>query len=133
MDLAAGNAEQGFQPEILKARHALAIDDERATFHPVLWMRSRQIPFQAAPAAQPTKNNYFKSGLPAYTRMWGAATRRLARQYFPCLDDGGGESGRITFKDMPDDEPDALLGTDSAKDKDGGSKFEKRAWRLLSV
>jgi hypothetical protein len=31
---------QDFNPAILKARHALAIDDQRATFHPVLWSES---------------------------------------------------------------------------------------------
>ena len=63
-----------FNTKILKARHALAIDDERATFHPVLWNEDRQIPNQAAQAAPPAKNNCFRCGLPACIRTSVADT-----------------------------------------------------------
>ena len=55
-----------FNKKILKARHALAIDDERATFHPVLW-NELQDKYQTKRhrAAPPAKNNCFRCGLPA--------------------------------------------------------------------
>ena len=118
MPLELPNTE--FNPNILKARHALAIDDERATFHPVLWDEDQT---NTMPAGSVRNTNderllqvwftgmhanvgggYPDDSLANVSLSWILAEARLAG---------------LLFKDMAGAEPDALLSTDSAKDKDG--------------
>src|SRR3984893_3075787 len=109
-----------FNRRIKKARHALAIDDERATFHPVLWDEG---PTNTQPSgvSRPTSNEQL-------LQVWLAGVHSNVGGGYP--DDSlanialawmmaeAKEAG-LQFKAMPDAEPDALLSTDSAKDKDG--------------
>jgi uncharacterized protein (DUF2235 family) len=109
-----------FNPKILKARHALAIDDERATFHPVMWDED-------GTNTQPSGVSRQTNG-EQLLQVWFAGVHANVGGGYP--DDSlanislawmmaeAKEAGLI-FKDLPDAEPDALLSTDSAKDKDG--------------
>jgi uncharacterized protein (DUF2235 family) len=109
-----------FNSSIRRARHALAIDDERATFHPVLWDENDQ--------------NTNPSGLERST-----SDEKLLQVWFTGMhaNVGGGypddalanvslswmmaeaRTAGLTFKEMKNSEPDGLLASDSAKDKDG--------------
>jgi hypothetical protein len=118
MPLELPNTE--FNPKILKARHALAIDDERATFHPVLWDED--------------ETNTQPSGVERTTdreqllQVWftgmhanvggGYPDDSLANVSLSWILAEAHQAG-LRFKDMKGAEPDALLSTDSAKDKDG--------------
>jgi uncharacterized protein (DUF2235 family) len=109
-----------FNKSIKKARHALAIDDERATFHPVLWDEEPGNTQPSGPS-RPTSEEQL-------LQVWFAGVHSNVGGGYP--DDSlanialawmmaeAKQSG-LQFKDMPDAEPDALLSTDSAKDKDG--------------
>lgn len=109
-----------FNPKICKARHALAIDDERATFHPVLWNENCS---NTAPSgtSRPTSDEQL-------LQVWfvgvhsnvggGYPDDSLANISLAWMMAEAKEAG-LLFKDLPDAEPDALLSTDSAKDKDG--------------
>lgn len=109
-----------FNPKIRKARHALAIDDERATFHPVLWDEDTANTQPSGASRQ--------SGDEQLLQVWftgvhsnvggGYPDDSLANISLAWMMSEAKEAGLI-FKDMPDAEPDALISTDSAKDKDG--------------
>jgi hypothetical protein len=109
-----------FNTKIRKARHALAIDDERATFHPVLWNENcgNTVP---SGTSRPTSDEQL-------LQVWFAGVHSNVGGGYP--DDSlanislawmmsEAKAAGLTFKDLPDAEPDALLSTDSAKDKDG--------------
>ena len=109
-----------FNPNILKARHALAIDDERATFHPVLWDEN-QSNTKPAGAQRETKHEQL-------LQVWFAGMHANVGGGYP--DDAlanvslswilaEARQAGLVFKEFSDAEPDALLSTDSAKDKDG--------------
>jgi hypothetical protein len=109
-----------FNDKIKKARHALAIDDERATFHPVLWDEEPNNT-QPSGASRPTNNEQL-------LQVWFSGVHSNVGGGYP--DDSlanialawmmaEAKQAGLQFKDMPDAEPDALLSTDSAKDKDG--------------
>ncbi|HEY0329889.1 MAG TPA: DUF2235 domain-containing protein [Rhodopseudomonas sp.] len=111
---------KNFNTNIKKARHALAIDDERATFHPVLW---DETPSNTQPSgvSRPTDKEQL-------LQVWFAGVHSNVGGGYP--DDSlanialawmmaEAKDAGLQFKDMPDAEPDALLSTDSAKDKDG--------------
>lgn len=109
-----------FNPKILKARHALAIDDERATFHPVLW---NETPANTCPAGtnRPTADEQL-------LQVWFVGVHSNVGGGYP--DDSlanvslswmmaEAEKFGLTFKEMQNSEPDAVMSADSAKDKDG--------------
>ena len=109
-----------FNKKILKARHALAIDDERATFHPVLWNEDQTNTKPSGTSRSTSKEQLLQ--------VWFAGVHSNVGGGYP--DDSlanislawmmaEAKAAGLQFKDMPDDEPDALLSTDSAKDKDG--------------
>jgi uncharacterized protein (DUF2235 family) len=109
-----------FNKKVLKARHALAIDDERATFHPVLWDEDNtntEPSGTTRPTGQEQLLQVWFTGV--HSNVGGGypddslANISLAWMMAEAKDAG------LVFKDMPDAEPDALLSTDSAKDKDG--------------
>jgi len=109
-----------FNPKIRKARHALAIDDERATFHPVLWDEDTS-------NTQPNGSSRQSDG-ERLLQVWftgvhsnvggGYPDDSLANISLAWMMSEAKQAG-LVFKDMPDAEPDALISTDSAKDKDG--------------
>jgi hypothetical protein len=109
-----------FNDKIKKARHALAIDDERATFHPVLWdeepanTRSSGL---SRPTSEEQLLQVWFSGV--HSNVGGGyPDDSLANIALAWMMAEATQAG-LQFKDMPDAEPDALLSTDSAKDKDG--------------
>jgi uncharacterized protein (DUF2235 family) len=111
-----------FHPAIRKARHALAIDDERATFHPVLWNEN------AANTVQSGQSRETKAEGEKLLQVWFTGMHSNVGGGYP--DDSlanvslawmmaEAKLAKLAFKDTPGAEPDALLSTDSAKDKDG--------------
>ena len=109
-----------FSSCIKRARHALAIDDERATFHPVLWNEN------AANTNPPRTKR--ASTAEKLLQVWFAGVHSNVGGGYP--DDSlanvslswmlaEAEAAGLTFKKTPTADPDALLSTDSAKDKDG--------------
>jgi hypothetical protein len=112
--------DQEFNTAIKKARHALAIDEERQTFFPVLW---NETPTNTKPsgASRSTSDERL-------LQVWFSGVHSNVGGGYP--DDGmanvslawmlaEAKATGLVFKDLPDAEPDALLSTDSAKDKDG--------------
>jgi uncharacterized protein (DUF2235 family) len=109
-------------PHVVRACHAVALDDERTTFHPVLWTEAGEQP------ALPDKNG----------RQW-IKDERLSQVWFVGMHSnvGGGypddalacvpmywimEQARLKgleFKSSPSADPDALLRIGSSRDKDG--------------
>src|ERR1700730_5086066 len=109
---------QDFNSSINRARHALAIDDERATFHPVLWNENTGNT-QPAGTQRPSKPERL-------LQVWFAGVHSNVGGGYP--DDSlanvslswmlaeAVDAGLI-FKKTPTADPDALLSTDSAKVK----------------
>jgi uncharacterized protein (DUF2235 family) len=111
-----------FHPSIKRARHALALDDERATFHPVLWNENATNTARSG-ASRETHTDDEK-----LLQVWFAGVHSNVGGGYP--DDSlanvslawmmaEAKLADLAFKDTPGAEPDALLSTDSAKDKDG--------------
>jgi uncharacterized protein (DUF2235 family) len=109
-----------FNPKILKARHALAIDDERATFHPVLWDENASNTHPAG-AARETKDEVLLqvwfTGMHANVGG-GYPDDSLANVSLSWILAEARQAG-VILKQIANSEPDALLNADSAKDKDG--------------
>lgn len=111
--------DQGFK-DVKKARHALAIDEERQTFFPVLWNETNQNT-KPSGASRSTRDEQL-------LQVWFSGVHSNVGGGYP--DDAmanvslawmlaEAKATGLEFKDLPDAEPDALLSTDSAKDKDG--------------
>lgn len=102
------------------ARHALALDDERTTFHPVLW--AEQQPGQPVPAVPATIDGQ------KLVQVWFVGMHSNVGGGYP--DDAVAfvplywilEEGRkcgLTFKVGPDADPDSIKWVRSSEDKDG--------------
>lgn len=109
-------------PSIQRACHAISLDDERTTFHPVLWNERQQAP---------------GANMPRYTK-----DERVSQVH---ANVGGGypddslaqiplywimEEARacgLEFKQLPTADPDAIAQTRSAQDKDG-RLYNSRTW-----
>lgn len=109
-----------FHPAIRKARHAIAIDEERATFAPVLWDED-ETNTRPAGEKRPTSEERL-------LQVWFAGVHSNVGGGYP--DDSlanvslswmlaEAEQAGLKFKKLPGADPDALLVTDSSKDKDG--------------
>jgi hypothetical protein len=109
-----------FDRRILKARHALAIDDERETFFPVLWeedsTNTRPIGAERSTKDEQLLQVWF-AGMHANVGG-GYPDDALANVSLSWIMAEAQQAGLI-FKEMAHAEPDALLTADSAKDKDG--------------
>ncbi len=112
--------DRKFNPAIKRARHALSIDDERATFHPVLWNED-ETNTKPSGASRPTDPEQL-------LQVWFVGVHSNVGGGYP--DDSlanvslawilaEAKRAGLTFKDFPGDDPDALVSVDSAKDKDG--------------
>jgi uncharacterized protein (DUF2235 family) len=107
-------------PRVKRACHALALDDERTTFHPVLWDESRE------PAAQPEGRR--STSDERISQVWfsgmhsnvggGYPDDSLARipQYWIMTE---ARNCGLRFKSAPTADPDSMVSTHSARDKDG--------------
>jgi uncharacterized protein (DUF2235 family) len=102
------------------ARHALALDDERTTFHPVLW--TEQQPGQPAPPVPTTIDGQ------KLVQVWFVGMHANVGGGYP--DDAVAfvplywilEEARkcgLTFKVAPDADPDSIKWISSSEDKDG--------------
>jgi uncharacterized protein (DUF2235 family) len=114
--------DRTLNPKVRRACHALSLDDERTTFHPVLWT-------EAGETSEP----------PAGTGHRLVEDERISQVWFAGVhaNVGGGypddrlahvsltwmmreaESCGLKFKQAPQDEPDAMRRARSASDKDG--------------
>ena len=109
-----------FNKKILKARHALAIDDERATFHPVLWNEDQTNTKPSGTSRSTSKEQLLQVWFAGvHSNVGGGYPDNSLANISLAWMMAEAKAAGLQFKDMPDDEPDALLSTDSAKDKDG--------------
>jgi len=109
-------------PRILRACHALSLDDERTTFHPVLWNERQEQP-------APKKDDGFRhTEDERITQVWFSGVHSNVGGGYP--DDSLAQiplvwimneamACGLKFKKRPEAEPDALLSAESAMDKDG--------------
>lgn len=109
-------------PKIKRACHALSLDDERTTFHPVLWNERYE------PPVKPDKDGVQHTKDERITQVWfsgvhsnvggGYPDDSLAQIPLVWIMQEAMECG-LRFKQKPDAEPDTLLRAESARDKDG--------------
>ncbi len=109
-----------FNGGIKRARHALSIDDERQTFHPVLWDENA---LNTKPAGKTRSTEHER-----LLQVWFAGVHSNVGGGYP--DDSlanvslawmlaEAEAAGLKFKKFPGAAPDVLISTDSAQDKDG--------------
>lgn len=107
--------------KVKRACHALSLDDERTTFHPVLWDESREAPASSATGVRRTKDERI-------SQVWFAGVHSNVGGGYP--DDSlayvslnwiisEAQACGLRFKAAPDSDPDALVHARSAQDKDG--------------
>ena len=107
-------------PRVQRACHALALDDERTTFHPVLWDESTQTPpdtDQRRPLQSERISQVWFSGM--HSNVGGGyPDDSLAHipQYWIMSE---ARQCGLRFKTAPDADPDSMVNTKSARDKDG--------------
>jgi uncharacterized protein (DUF2235 family) len=107
-------------PRVRRACHALALDDERTTFHPVLWDESTQLPSeidQERNLSDERISQVWFSGM--HSNVGGGyPDDSLARipQYWIMTE---AQKCGLRFKSMPNADPDSLINTRAGRDKDG--------------
>jgi uncharacterized protein (DUF2235 family) len=107
-------------PRVQRACHALALDDERTTFHPVLWDESAQVPAspdQPRPLSDERISQVWFSGM--HSNVGGGyPDDSLAHipQYWIMNE---ARLCGLRFKSAPDADPDSMINTKAARDKDG--------------
>jgi uncharacterized protein (DUF2235 family) len=107
-------------PRVQRACHALALDDERTTFHPVLWDESTQlVPHSDGqrPISSERISQVWFSGM--HSNVGGGyPDDSLAHipQYW--IMNEARECG-LRFKSAPEADPDSMINTKAARDKDG--------------
>jgi uncharacterized protein (DUF2235 family) len=107
-------------PRVQRACHALALDDERTTFHPVLWDESQErIPGagQIREISDERISQVWFSGM--HSNVGGGyPDDSLARipQYWIMTE---AQKCGLRFKSAPNADPDSLINTSAARDKDG--------------
>jgi uncharacterized protein (DUF2235 family) len=107
--------------KVVRACHALALDDERTTFHPMLWTEAGEDP-------TPTTNGYRHVKDERLSQVWFAGMHanvgggypddRLAHVPLVWIMRQAALCG-LEFKQAPLDDPDAIRHARSAADKDG--------------
>ena len=108
-------------PDVKRACHVLSIDDERTTFHPVLWTETKSdTHVDGELRAIRIRSGSAKSGFQGCIPMSVAAIRMILLAHVS-LDWMMKEASLcdLRFKKAPNAEPDALLLTKSARDNDG--------------
>jgi len=117
------------RPCVKRACHALSLDDQRTTFHPVLWTETGEIP---APP-DPQGSRWLKDE--RLSQVWFAGVHANVGGGYP--DDAlayiplywlmqEAKSRGLVFKTDPPSDPDAFRTTASARDKDG-RQYDSRA------
>ncbi|KAA0069964.1 DUF2235 domain-containing protein [Tardiphaga sp. P9-11] len=107
-------------PKVKFARHALALDDERTTFHPVLW--TEQVAGEPAPKVPTTVSaeRLVQAWFVGMHANVGGGYPDDALAYVPLfwLVKEAQKHG-LTFKEAPFADPDAVRAIESSQDKDG--------------
>jgi uncharacterized protein (DUF2235 family) len=125
-----GLPDRQFCPIVQRACHALSLDDERTTFHPVLWSE-RKLPTEAPPPAAPFRpdekdRRYIENE--RLSQVWfsgvhanvggGYPDDSLAGVPFYWIMSEAKKAG-LVFKTDPPADPDALKRAQSSRDQDG--------------
>jgi uncharacterized protein (DUF2235 family) len=109
-------------PKVNRACHALSLDDERTTFHPVLWDESAEHP------ATPDEEGVRCTQRERISQIWFAGVHSNVGGGYP--DDSlayvplnwmlaEAQACGLKFKRQPTSDPDAIIHAKSAEDKDG--------------
>jgi uncharacterized protein (DUF2235 family) len=117
LELPTRTPPEGF----VRGCHALSLDDERTTFHPILWNERNQNPAPLRNGIRHTKDE-------TLTQVWFSGVHSNVGGGYP--DDSLAQiplvwimneamACGLQFKKKPGAEPDALLRAESARDKDG--------------
>jgi uncharacterized protein (DUF2235 family) len=108
--------------KVARACHALSLDDERTTFHPVLWDETNE------QQLQPDKDGTRLIGRERLSQVWFAGVHSNVGGGYP--DDSlayvplnwilaEAQACGLRFKQAPSADPDSLVHAKSAQDKDG--------------
>ena len=114
--------DRTLNPIIKRACHALALDDERTTFHPVLWSeKGFELP-------EPRTDGFHYVGDERLSQVWFAGVHSNVGGGYP--DDSlayiplvwimkEAQACGLAFKQPPNSDPDVLIHAQSSRDKDG--------------
>jgi uncharacterized protein (DUF2235 family) len=107
-------------PKVQRACHALALEDERTTFHPLLWTESTEEPRPAADVRPLEAERLSQVWFPGVHSNVGGGypDDRLAHVPLYWMMREAEKCG-LKFKAPPKLDPDAFLRTKSSRDKDG--------------
>jgi Uncharacterized alpha/beta hydrolase domain (DUF2235) len=107
-------------PRVQRACHALALNDERTTFHPVLWDERAQVPAnsdQPRPLSDERISQVWVSGM--HSNVGGGyPDDSLAHIPQRWIMNEARRCG-LRFKSPPDADPDSMINTKAARDRDG--------------
>ena len=113
---------QQLPKNVLRACHALSLDDERRTFHPVLWDE------QGVPPAEVDAEGRRYTASDRVSQVWFAGSHAnvgggypdnsLAQVSLSWVLEEARQSG-LAFNSAPDADPDALASAMTARDRDG--------------
>lgn len=115
-------ADHALDPRVERACHALSIDDERTTFHPVIWDERKEMPL--APRADGTMHLSDER----ISQVWFAGVHSNVGGGYP--DDSlahipliwimnEATAAGLTFKSLPEASPQSLKHPPTVEDKDG--------------
>ena len=119
MDMGAGAAGTALCDQVQRACHALALDDERTTFHPVLWNERHE---------KPAPNGEYAAKDERISQVWFAGMHSNVGGGYPdnslahiplCWIMDEAQACGLKFKTNPPAEPDAMALRKAARDKDG--------------
>ena len=127
-----GLPERTLDRRVKRACHALALDDERTTFHPILWTEEGESP------AEPDTNGQCWLKDERISQVWFAGVHANIGGGYP--DDhlahlplhwimGEAQGRGLIFKRPPQAEPDAFLTILSASNKDGRQYDSRSGWK----
>jgi uncharacterized protein (DUF2235 family) len=114
---------------VKRACHALSLDDQRTTFHPVLWTEAREVP------AQPDQQGRRWIKNERLSQVWFAGVHANVGGGYPddslayiplCWLMQEAKARGLVFKTDPPSDPDAFRSAASASDKDG-RQYDSRA------
>jgi uncharacterized protein (DUF2235 family) len=112
--------DRTLSPKIKRACHALALDDERTTFHPLLWTESTEAPRPVQDLTRLEDERLSQVWFPGVHSNVGGGypDDSLAHLAFYWMIGEADKCG-LKFKASPNLDPDAFLRAKSARDKDG--------------
>jgi uncharacterized protein (DUF2235 family) len=107
-------------PRVRRACHALALDDERTTFHPVLWDESAQVPANSNEPRQLAGERISQVWFSGMHSNVGGGYPDDSLAHIPqyWIMNEALQCG-LRFKSPPNADPDSMINTKAARDKDG--------------